>query len=92
MHGYRLTKAMDLSKFVHSKFPAIEGPPAVPETYMVSKELVAYLETLVVCCLPSLSTTGQMMLACRERWKHSTARPSNATNSTNTQIFTSTQP
>ena len=47
MHGYRLTKAMDLSKFVHSKFPAIEGPPAVPETYMVSKELVAYLETLV---------------------------------------------
>lgn len=47
MHGYRVTKAMDLSKFVHSKFPAIEGPPAVPETYMVSKELVAYLETLV---------------------------------------------
>ena len=47
MHGYRLTKAMDLSKFVHSSFPALDGPPAVPETYMVSKELVAYLETLV---------------------------------------------
>ena len=47
MHGYRLTKAMDLSKFVHSSFPALDGPPAVPETYMVSKELVVYLETLV---------------------------------------------
>ena len=47
MHGYRLTKAMDLSKFVHTTFPALVGPPAVPETYMVSKELVAYLETLV---------------------------------------------
>ena len=47
MHGYRLTKGMDLTKFVHTKFPALVGPPAVPETYMVSKELVAYLETLV---------------------------------------------
>ena len=47
MHGYRLTKGMDLSKFVHTKFLALVSPPAVPETYMISKELVAYLETLV---------------------------------------------
>ena len=38
---------MDLTVFVHTTFPALVGPPAVPETYMVSKELVAYLETLV---------------------------------------------
>ncbi len=28
-------------------FTALVCPPAVPETYMVSKKLVAYLETLV---------------------------------------------
>ncbi len=51
MHGYRLTKAMDLTKFVHTSFPALDGPPSAPETYMVSKELVAYLETLVAFTL-----------------------------------------
>ncbi len=47
MHSNRITKGMDLTKFVHTTFPALDGPPTVPETYMVSKELVAYLETLV---------------------------------------------
>ncbi len=51
MHNYRIMKAMDLTKFVHTTFPALDGPPAVPETYMVSKELVAYLEILVAFTL-----------------------------------------
>ncbi len=60
MHGYRLTKAMDLSKFMHSTFPALDGPPAVPETYMVAKELVAYLETLVAFSLYYRADDGSM--------------------------------
>ena len=28
-------------------YPALPGPPSVPETYLFSKELVAYLETLI---------------------------------------------
>ncbi len=60
MHGYRITKAMDLTKFVHTTFPALDGPPPVPETYMVSKELVAYLETLVAFTLYYRGDDGSM--------------------------------
>ena len=47
MHAYRVTKETDIFEFVHTSDPAIPGPPRVPETYQVSKELVSYLETLV---------------------------------------------
>ncbi len=47
MHRYRVTKEMDLHAFVHTRFCPLVGPPAVPETFLVSKELMVYLETLV---------------------------------------------
>ena len=47
MHAYRLTKDLDIETFVHTRFPKLVGPPPVPETYLVSKELVAYIETLI---------------------------------------------
>ena len=45
MHPYRITSATDIPALVGTTYPALTGPPAVPETYLFSKELVAYLET-----------------------------------------------
>ena len=45
MHPYRITSATDIPALVGTTYPALPGPPAVPETYLFSKELVAYLET-----------------------------------------------
>ena len=47
MHPYRITSATDIPALVGTTYPALTGPPAVPETYLFSKELVAYLETLI---------------------------------------------
>ena len=49
MHPYRITSATDIPALVGTTYPANSGPPAVPETYLFSKELVAYfkLETLI---------------------------------------------
>ena len=47
MHPYRITSATDIPAHVGTTHPALQGPPAVPETYLFSKELVAYLETLI---------------------------------------------
>ena len=47
MHVYRVTKDTDLHEFVSTGFIGLTGPPYVPATYQVGKELVAYLETLV---------------------------------------------
>ena len=47
MHSYRVTQHMDIHEFVHTGFSPLAGPPPVPHTYLVSKELVAYLETLI---------------------------------------------
>ena len=49
MHPYRITSATDIPRAVHvsTTYPALPGPPAVPETYLFSKELLAYLETLI---------------------------------------------
>ena len=45
MHPYRITPGTDIAAHVGTTYPALPGPPAVPETYLFSKELVAYLET-----------------------------------------------
>ena len=47
MHPYRITSATDIPALVGTTYPALPGPPAVPETYVFSKELVAYSETLI---------------------------------------------
>ena len=47
MHPYRITPGTDIASHVGTTYPALPGPPAVPETYLFSKELVAYLETLI---------------------------------------------
>ena len=47
MHPYRITSATDIPALVGTTYPPLPGPPAVPETYLFSKELVAYLETLI---------------------------------------------
>jgi hypothetical protein len=47
MQVYWVTKDTNIHEFVHTGYYGLTGPPHVPETYHVSKELVAYLETLV---------------------------------------------
>ena len=47
MHPYMITSATDIPAHVGTTHPALPGPPAVPETYLFSKELVTYLETLI---------------------------------------------
>jgi hypothetical protein len=47
LHPYRITSATDIPALVGTTYPALPGPPSVPETYLFSKELVAYLETLI---------------------------------------------
>jgi hypothetical protein len=46
LHEYQVTKDTNLFEFVHTSSPAIPKT-CVPETYKISKQLVAYLETLV---------------------------------------------
>jgi hypothetical protein len=46
MHEYQLTKETEIFEYVHKSTPAIPGS-CVPETHRISKQLVAYLETLV---------------------------------------------
>ena len=50
MHPYRIAADTDIEKHVATTYPALPGPPAVPETYLFSKEMVAYLETLIAFC------------------------------------------
>ena len=47
MHPHRITSATDIPALVGTTYPALPGPPTVPETYLFSKELVAYLERLI---------------------------------------------
>ena len=37
MHPYRITSATDIPALVGTTYPALTGPPAVPETYLFSK-------------------------------------------------------
>jgi hypothetical protein len=46
MHEYQVTKDTEIFEFVHTSSPAIPNT-VIPETYKISKQLVAYLETLV---------------------------------------------
>ncbi len=46
MHEYQVTEDTEIFKFVHTSTPAIPGS-CVPETNRISKQFVAYLETLV---------------------------------------------
>ena len=46
MHEYQVTRATNIFEFVHTSTPAIPDS-VIPETYRISKQLVAYLETLV---------------------------------------------
>ena len=47
MHPYRITSDTDIPALVGTTYPALPGPPAVPESYLFSTELVAYLMTLI---------------------------------------------
>ena len=38
MYPYRITSATDIPEHVGTTYPALPGPPAVPETYLFSKE------------------------------------------------------
>jgi hypothetical protein len=46
MHMYKITRDTDIN-LVTTSYRSLAGPPSVPETYLFSKELVAYLETLI---------------------------------------------
>ena len=37
MHPYRITSATDIPALGGTTYPALPGPPAVPETYLFSK-------------------------------------------------------
>ncbi len=50
IHPYRIAADTDIVKHVATTYPALPGPQAVPATYLFSKELVAYLETLIAFC------------------------------------------
>jgi hypothetical protein len=52
MHPYMIASDMDIAAHLGTTYPVLPSPPAVPETYLFSKELVAYLETLIAfsCC------------------------------------------
>jgi hypothetical protein len=47
MHLYKITSDTNIKTLVTTLYRALAGPPAVPETYLFSKELVVYLETLI---------------------------------------------
>jgi hypothetical protein len=47
MHLYKITSDTNVKTLVTTSYRALAGPPSVPETYPLSKELVAYLETLI---------------------------------------------
>ena len=47
MHEYSVDAGQDIEAFVKRKYPQLEGPPSVPPVFFFSKNLLAYLETLV---------------------------------------------
>ena len=47
MHEYSVAAGADIEAFVQRKYPQLEGPPSVPPVFFFSKNLLAYLETLV---------------------------------------------
>jgi hypothetical protein len=50
MHEYSVDAGQDIEAFVKRKYPQLEGPPSVPPVFFFSKNLLAYLETLVAFC------------------------------------------
>ncbi len=44
---YKITRYTDIKTLVTTSYRSLAGPPSVPETYLFSKELVAYLKTLI---------------------------------------------
>ena len=50
MHEYSVDAGQDIEAFVQRKYPQLEGPPSVPPVFFFSKNLLAYLETLVAFC------------------------------------------
>jgi hypothetical protein len=47
IHLYKITRDTSIKSLVTTLYCALAGPPSVPETYLFSKEFVAYLETLI---------------------------------------------
>jgi len=47
MHEYSVDAGQDIEAFVKRKYQQLEGPPSVPPVFFFSKNLLAYLETLV---------------------------------------------
>jgi len=50
MHEYSVDAGQDIEAFVQRKYPQLEGPPSVPPVNFFSRNLLAYLETLVAFC------------------------------------------
>ena len=50
MHEYSVDAGQDIEAFVKRKYQQLEGPPSVPPVFFFSKNLLAYLETLVAFC------------------------------------------
>ncbi len=48
MHQYKITRDTHIKALMCTTYCALAGPPSVPDTYLFSKGLVAYLETLIV--------------------------------------------
>ena len=46
-HLYKITSDTSIKSLVTTSYRALARPPSVPETYLFSKELVAYLEMLI---------------------------------------------
>ena len=79
----------DIGELVNSTSPAIGGNPAVPETYLFSKELVAYLKTLIAYCCYYRADDSRMAGKMEQFYTLALALVS-ATRTTSKQTFTST--
>ncbi len=44
---FEITRDTDIKILVTTSYRSLAGLPSVPETYLFSKELVAYLETMI---------------------------------------------
>ncbi len=85
MHEYQVTKDTDIFEFVHTSNPAIPNS-IVGETFRFSKEMVAYVETLVA--FSPYYVAGDPRT--QGRVDNSTIGPLNATRTSRTRNSTST--
>jgi hypothetical protein len=80
---YKIIRDADIKTLVTTSYHSLAGPPSVPETYLFSKELVAYLKTLIAFSVYYRAMTP----ACLGRWISFTQRPSPATKTSHTHYY-----